>query len=353
MTRSRTRRLTRTVLDAVRGALIGLAEIVPGVSGGTIALIVGVYDSLIDGAGHLARGVARLVADGVRGRSIAPAVGHFRSVRWSVVLPIGIGMLAAIVAGAAVLAPLLEAYPTGTRAVFAGLIAASLIVPARMVGGRWTAREYAIGLLAALATFFLTGLPQAPDQDPTLWIVAIAAAFAVCALVLPGVSGSYLLLTVGMYAPTLAAVNDRDVAYLGVFILGAVLGLGIFVSGLQWLLARRRRATLVIMTGLMAGSLRALWPWQDDTGGALVPGADLPIAVMLALGGAALVLGLIALEAFLLRRRLLSADIAADPALSIVDESGALDETQAQAQAKDAAATEARPSHSHDDDRAL
>jgi len=330
VTASRTRRLTRTVLDAVRGALIGLAEIVPGVSGGTIALIVGVYDALIDGAGHLARGVARLVADGLRGRGTASAIGHFRSVRWAVVLPIGIGMLTAIVVGAAALAPLLEAYPTGTRAVFAGLIAASLIVPARMVGGRWTAREYLIGLLAAVATFFLTGLPQAPDQEPALWIVAIAAAFAVCALVLPGVSGSYLLLIVGMYAPTLAAVNERDLAYLGVFVVGAILGLGVFVSGLQWLLAHRRRATLVIMTGLMVGSLRALWPWQDDTGGALAPGDDLPLAIVLAIAGAAFVLSLIALEAFLLRRRLLSADIAADPRLSVINESRALDETLAQ-----------------------
>jgi len=347
VTASRSRRLTRTVLDAVRGALIGLAEIVPGVSGGTIALIVGVYDALIDGAGHLARGVARLVGDGLRGRGTSAARGHFRSVRWGVVLPIGIGMLGAIVAGAAALAPLLESYPTATRAVFAGLIAASLIVPARMVGGRWSAREYVLGLLAAVATFLLTGLPQAPDQEPALWVVALAAAIAVCALVLPGVSGSYLLLTVGMYAPTLAAVNDRDLAYLAVFALGAILGLGVFVSGLQWLLAHRRRATLVIMTGLMVGSLRALWPWQDDTGGALPPGDDLPLAIVLAIAGAAFVLGLIALEAFLLRRRLLSADIAADPALSIVAESRALDETQAQ----DAAAIEARESRARGDDR--
>ncbi|MER3389453.1 MAG: DUF368 domain-containing protein [Microcella sp.] len=330
MIRSRLRRIARTLLDAVRGALIGLAEIVPGVSGGTIALIVGVYDALIDGAGHLARGVARLVGDGVRGRGVRAASAHFRAVRWGVVLPIGIGMLTAVFAGAAALAPLIEAYPAGTRAVFAGLIAASLIVPARMVGGRWTAREYVIGLTAAVATFFLTGLPQAPDQNPALWVVAIAAAFAVCALVLPGVSGSYLLLIVGMYAPTLAAVNDRNFAYLGVFILGAILGLGLFVSGLQWLLAHRRRITLVVMTGLMVGSLRALWPWQDDSGGVLPPGDDLPTAILLAIAGAIFVLGLIALEGFLLRRRLLSADVAADPGPGVVDESGALDETQSQ-----------------------
>lgn len=305
--------VVRTVADAVRGALIGFAEIVPGVSGGTIALIVGVYDSLIDGAGHLARGVARAIGDGVRGRGLSRASAHFRSVRWSVVLPIGIGMLAAIVVGAALLAPLLEAYPTGTRAVFAGLIAASLIVPARMVGGRWTALEVIIGLLAAALTFVLTGLPRAGDADPSLIIVAIAAAFAVCALVLPGVSGSYLLLTVGMYAPTLAAVNNRDVAYLGVFVLGAIVGLGLFVSGLQWLLKHRRRITLVIMTGLMLGSLRALWPWLDDEGGLQQPGDDWGFALVLMIIGAGVVLGIMALEAVLLKRRMLSPEIVADP----------------------------------------
>ncbi len=313
MTERRPHPVVRTLVDAVRGALIGFAEIVPGVSGGTIALIVGVYDALIDGAGHLARGVARAIGDGVRGRGFARAADHFRSVRWAVVLPIGIGMLAAIVIGAALLAPLLEAYPTGTKAVFAGLIAASLIVPIRMVGGRWSVREIGIGLLAAALTFFLTGLPQAPDVDPILPVVALAAAFAVCALVLPGVSGSYLLLTVGMYAPTLAAVNDRNFGYLGVFILGALIGLGLFVSVLQWLLSTHRRITLVVMTGLMLGSLRALWPWQTEEGGVLPVGDDLPLVLLLVVIGASIVLVIMAIEAALLKRRMLSPEVPTDP----------------------------------------
>ncbi|EPR75468.1 putative membrane protein [Leifsonia rubra CMS 76R] len=303
----------RSVGDASRGALIGFAEIVPGVSGGTIALLVGVYDTLIDGAGHLARGVARTIGDGIRGRGLSRAAAHFRSVRWNVVLPIGIGMLLAIVVGAALLAPLLEAYPAGTRAVFAGLIAASLIVPARMVGGRWTPQEVLIGLLASALTFALTGLPRAGEAEPTLLIVAVAAAFAICALVLPGVSGSYVLLIVGMYAPTLAAVNDRNFAYLGTFILGAIVGLGLFVSALQWLLHNRRRITLVIMTGLMLGSLRALWPWQTESGAILPPADDLGPVLLLILAGASVVLGIMAAEAGLMKRRMLSPEIIADP----------------------------------------
>lgn len=312
------RTAARSVLDAARGSLIGFAEIVPGVSGGTIALIVGVYDTLIDSAGHLARGVARLVADGVRGRGTAEARAHFRSVHWGAVLPIGVGMLAAIVIGAALIAPLLEQYPAETRAVFAGLIIASLIVPIGMVGGRWKAHEYLVFAAAAALTFVLTGLPRAADQNPTFIVIALAAGVAVCALVLPGVSGSYLLLTVGMYAPTLAAVNDRDFGYLGTFILGAILGLGLFVSGLQWLLARRRRITLVVMTGLMAGSLRALWPWQDDDGGLQAAGSDWPLMLGLAVAGAAVILALIALERMLVARRLLSADVVSDPATDAI-----------------------------------
>ncbi len=147
-----------------------------------------------------------------------------------------------------------------------------------------------------------------------------------CALVLPGVSGSYLLLTVGMYAPTLAAVNDRNFAYLGAFVLGAIVGLGVFVSGLQWLLKNRRRVTLVIMTGLMLGSLRALWPWQTGTGGVLPPDDDLGLVLLLVIVGASVVLGIMAIEAALLKRRMLSPEIIADPAVHEPDETAAAGE---------------------------
>jgi putative membrane protein len=109
------------------------------------------------------------------------------------------------------------------------------------------------------------------EATPGFFVIVTSAAVAVCALVLPGVSGSYLLLAMGMYAPTLAAVNDRDFAYLGTFVLGAILGLAAFVSLLQWLLEHRRKLTLVVMTGLMVGSLRALWPWQSEAGELMAP----------------------------------------------------------------------------------
>ena len=115
-------------------------------------------------------------------------------------------------------------------------------------------------------------------------------------MVLPGVSGSFLLLTIGMYEPTIAAVNDRNVGYLIVFALGALLGLALFVTLLKWLLAHRTRITLVIITGLMIGSLRALWPWESADGFPAAPSSDVLSAVLLALAGVVVVVILMIAE---------------------------------------------------------
>ena len=285
--------LLRFGLNFLRGALIGIAEIIPGVSGGTIALITGVYTQIINSASEAVRGFlllfsfsrSRLVESGTR----------FRAISWSLLIPLLIGMLIAIFAAAGVVEPLLEQYPTLTRALFVGLIAASLIVPIRLSGSRWGLIEYALAAVAAGAAFAFTSIPKAPDADPSFLVIVLSAAVAVCALVLPGVSGSYLLLALGMYAPTLAAVNDRDFGYLGTFVLGAILGLAAFVSLLQWLLEHKRRLTLVVMTGLMVGSLRALWPWQSESG-ALELGSSFGLELVAFLVGAAVVVLLIWLE---------------------------------------------------------
>jgi len=282
--------LVGAVVNAIRGFLIGLAEIVPGVSGGTIALIVGVYQTLIRSASSL----VQVLLSGVRSGPSAMR-GPWRQVSWSVVIPVALGMITGIFLGAWLLEPILEDYPVLTRAVFAGLILASLWVPARMVGSAWSPALVLGALASASLTFVALGLPGATLSSDSLIWVAPAAALAVCALVLPGVSGSYLLLTLGMYQPTLSAVNDLDFAYLAVFILGALLGLGLFVKALQWLLANYSAITLSIMTGLMLGSLRALWPWQGDSRELLAPAGDVVlVAALSAVGFSAVVIMIVA-----------------------------------------------------------
>jgi len=249
------------IANLFRGFLIGTAEVIPGVSGGTIALIVGIYERIIGSAASAVEAFVLLLRGKLQEAKVAA-----RQIDWLLVLPVLVGMFAAIFAAAAAIEPLLESQPENMRGLFAGLILVSLLVPYRMVGASWRAADYLLGLIAAAVSFVLVSLPKQEVADPALALVFLAAAVAVCALVLPGVSGSFLLLAIGFYAPTIDAVNDLDFGYLSVFVLGAIVGLAMFSTALRWLLVNKRRITLAVMTGLMLGSLRSLWPWQDNLG---------------------------------------------------------------------------------------
>ncbi|RFU19110.1 DUF368 domain-containing protein [Geodermatophilus marinus] len=275
---------------------MGAAEVVPGVSGGTVALVVGVYERLIASADHVVTAL-RLAVTG----RVALVRDELGKVHWSTVVPVLAGMVVAVLVAARLLEPLITDHPVGARAVFFGLVLFSIAVPARMVG-RWAPRSAAAAVAAAVAAFVLTGLPPGGAADPPLTVVVPAAAVAICALVLPGVSGSFLLLTLGLYQPTLAAVNERDLAYLGAFAAGAALGLGLFVKALQAALRRHHALTLAVMTGLMAGSLRALWPWQDEDRGLLAPDDGALPMLALAVGVGLAVTAVLAVQARLERR---------------------------------------------------
>jgi len=260
------------IANLLRGFLIGTAEVIPGVSGGTIALIVGIYERIIGSAANAVEAFLLLLRGKLQEAKVAA-----KQIDWLLVLPVLVGMFAAIFAAAAAIEPLLEGQPENMRGLFAGLILVSLLVPYRMVGASWRVTDYLVGLTAAAISFLLVSLPRQEVTDPALALVFIAAAVAVCALVLPGVSGSFLLLAIGFYAPTIAAVNDFDLGYLSVFVLGAIVGLAMFSTALRWLLVNQRRITLVVMTGLMLGSLRALWPWQDTLGQPVSPVSLTPL----------------------------------------------------------------------------
>ncbi|WP_415948232.1 DUF368 domain-containing protein [Streptomyces sp. KLOTTS4A1] len=283
------------VFNAFRGALIGTAEAVPGVSGGTVALITGVYEKLIGGAGHVTSALRMAAGDLPRGRGTARARAELRHVDWGVLLPLLVGMAAALVLAAKLIAPVVEEHPQFAYAVFFGLVLASLWVPYSGSGRRWSPANYLLCLAVAAGAFVLTGLP--PGEMPTNpVVVALAGSIAICALVLPGVSGSFLLLTMGLYEPTIDAVNERDLGYLAAFGLGCVCGLALFVKLLKWLLENYHHLTLVVMTGLMAGSLRALWPWQDDDRGLLAPSGSVPLTFGLMALGAAVVVAVLVVE---------------------------------------------------------
>lgn len=293
-------RRTSIVGNLVRGAMIGVVETVPGVSGGTVALVVGIYTRLIDSASHVVSAGRRAVTGPDRGASIA---AHLKQVDWKLVVPVLIGMALALFTAAGPVADLVETYPELTRAAFFGMVLASISIPLRMAGIAGIRWHHALaGIAAGALAFWLVSIPPT-TLEPSPLVLIIAAAIAVSALLLPGLSGSFLLLTFGLYEPTLRAVDERDLGYLGVFALGLVVGVISIVKGLEWLLHHRRRITLVVLTGVMVGAMRTLWPWQSESRELAAPAADWPVALALAAIGFAVVAILAGVDARLSRRQ--------------------------------------------------
>ena len=290
-----------------QGLLMGSADIIPGVSGGTVALIVGVYKALISAIGDAFSAVLTLA----RGR-FREGFEQIRALEWGLLLPLAGGIFTAIALGSLFVPELLERYPVQCRALFFGLVAASLVVPWRERKEHHT-WHLAVAAVAAVAAFLLVGLPRSGDAaDPGFLRVAGTAAIAINAMILPGVSGAFLLEVFGLYRTTLEALRSLDLAYIATFALGAGLGLGLAAKGLSWLLDRYHDLTMTVLVGLLAGSLRALWPWVatvehvssdgevevvPDPSVLLPPGADWPLALGLAVLGFALVTALVVIGA--------------------------------------------------------
>jgi putative membrane protein len=247
-----------------RGFLMGAADIVPGVSGGTIALIVGIYERLV----RSIRAGSSMIGHALRA-DWAGSRRWFREVEWGFLLALVAGILLAILSLTRILESLLRDYPEEMAGLFLGLIAGSVVIAWRLVGN-WDAARLLILVGSAMVVFLLLGLREGTSDetvgqlaDPALWAFFAAGAVAVCALILPGVSGSFLLVVLGMYGPVLDAVNDREMISLSVLLIGMVTGLALFSQLLNWLLENYHDTVMAALIGLMMGSLRVLWPWPD------------------------------------------------------------------------------------------
>jgi putative membrane protein len=285
------------LLTFVRGFAMGAADIVPGVSGGTVALVLGIYERLIASvrAGSSALG-ALLRVDGSGSR------GWFGRVEWSFILPLGVGILSAIVLLAHLIEDLLVDQPVAMAAAFLGLVAGSVVIALRLLR-RPERRHLLIIGIVGIVVFALLGLQGGTSEDtvtqisePTLLAFFLAGSVAICAMILPGVSGSFLLVVLGMYGAVLGAVTSRDFVSLGVFAIGAIVGLALFAQVLDRALHSHHDTVLAVLIGLMAGSVRVLWPWPGGvnstdlgapTGEILIPliVAAIGFAVVVVVGG--------------------------------------------------------------------
>lgn len=238
----------------LRGAAMGVAELVPGVSGGTIAFITGIYQELVETIRAYDHRLLRLV---LRGRW--QQAWERGNVPFVLVLTFGMGV--SLVLLAALVQWLLIHHEIYLWAFFFGLITASVVFVAGVVTP-WNSHRVGLGVLGLVIGALLSQLGGMAAGEGML-ITLAAGAIAICAWVLPGISGSFMLLMLGQYQRMVRALAELDFAFLTVFGLGCVLGLLAFARILSWLLRNFYAATLALLCGVMAGSLQRLWPWQQ------------------------------------------------------------------------------------------
>jgi len=233
---------------------MGAANVVPGVSGGTMALILGIYEELINAIHSFNYNFLRLI-------SLFKIRQAVSSVSWPFLLPVGLGILLATVSLAKSLSWLLDSYPAIVWSFFFGLILSSVFTVGRVLKEWRVPTITAIGL-GTIAAYFLFGLiPVATPEAP--WFIFLSGFLAICAMILPGISGAYILVLLGKYRYILDALNNRDFLILFILIAGALVGLLSFVRVIDWLLKRYHDLTMAILIGLMLGSLRKIWPWKE------------------------------------------------------------------------------------------
>ena len=260
---------------AVKGACMGAADVIPGVSGGTIAFIMGIYDQFVGS-------IASINAEAVKLLLHGKFKEFWKHINGNFLLALVIGIGTSVVCLAGLMQMLLSDYPIQTWAFFFGLIVASSIFILRGIKD-WRVRDaFFIVLGIVLGVTICTLSPtQTPDA---LWFIFLSGALAICAMILPGISGSFILLILGKYQYIMGTITScvgnvgalwgaeeadkvlfwNSALTLAVFLVGAVVGILSFSKFLHWLLARWNKETLIVLAGFIIGSLVKVWPWSNE-----------------------------------------------------------------------------------------
>ncbi|MFK8023249.1 MAG: DUF368 domain-containing protein [Ilumatobacter sp.] len=281
------------VAQLARGFAMGAADIVPGVSGGTVALVLGIYERLIRNVRIGARALKQLLTGDLAG--FKTTVGE---IEWIWLVTLLVGILAAVATLSSILETLLNDHPQTMAGLFFGLVIGTVWIAWKMLDGvDSTVSAIIVGVGTAL--FLVLGLredtevAEGAEEVVTrpFWVFFLVGALAICAMILPGISGSFILVLLGMYTEVLGAVNDRDLVSLLSLAAGCIVGLALFSTLLNWLLDNFRNWVIAAMIGLMLGSMRVLWPWPTGTFTTTLGAPEDPIVlpVVLAVVGAVVV----------------------------------------------------------------
>lgn len=240
-----------------KGMAMGAADVVPGVSGGTIAFISGIYETLLASIAAVNFGLVKtLRTEGLK--------GVWNAVNGSFLLPLFVGIGLSILSLSKAVTYLMDHEPIGIWSFFFGLVLSSIVLVVRMIKkpgvGVW-----GFGFMGAAFAYWITGLTPGASSELGLPYLFLCGVIAICAMILPGISGSFILVLLGAYRFVLDSLHERNLAVISVFAAGALLGITSFSHVLKWLFAKYHDLTVSCLAGFMLGSLNKVWPWR--TGG--------------------------------------------------------------------------------------
>lgn len=249
--------MTKTYLsNALKGFLMGAANVIPGVSGGTIAFITGIYEDLIGGVKSFDLEALKLLRSG----RYKDLLDHVKA---SVLIPVFIGTGISVVSLAKILKYLFELYPIPVWAFFFGLILASIYFVGRTISNLNSTSIASFIVGTSIAVFISMQVPA--QENSATWYLIICGAIALCSMILPGLSGSFVLLLMGNYTLIMVdAVSEFNIAIIAPFAVGGVLGLLAFSHFLNYLFKNYKDGTISLMTGFILGSLLTIWPWKNE-----------------------------------------------------------------------------------------
>lgn len=249
------RSLKDYIILSLKGMAMGAADVVPGVSGGTIAFISGIYEELLNSISSFNLSLfSVLIKEGF--------TKVWKLVNGSFLLALLLGISFSILSFAKLIETLLEHHPIVIWSFFFGLVLASVIYIGKQITN-WTKGSILFLILGAILAFYITTLNPLISVNSSPWFLFFAGMIAICAMILPGISGSFILVLLGAYKPVLNAINTKDFFNIIVFMAGAVLGLLTFSRVLKWLFSKYKNYTLAILIGFITGSLNKIWPWKE------------------------------------------------------------------------------------------
>ena len=249
------RSLKEYVVISLKGMAMGAADVVPGVSGGTIAFISGIYEELLNSISSFNFSLINVFKNEGFKSVWIKVNGNF-------LVSLFVGILISVLSLAKLIESMLENHPIVIWSFFFGLVLASIIYIGKQIT-KWTKGSVLCLILGAILAFYITTLNPMVSANSSPWFLFLAGMIAICAMILPGISGSFILVLLGAYKPVLNALNTKDFVSIIIFLVGAILGLLSFSRMLKWLFSTYKNYTLATLTGFIIGSLNKIWPWKE------------------------------------------------------------------------------------------